>query len=97
MQPTTGCALYQYGDRLVVEQNIFANNTMPDASVFNPSTCADDVAGCMMYKQSPPSLLDTLIKMFMEIGSVPVGNQVNPTTNPKPQTPTSTRNPKLQS
>ena len=22
----------------------------------------------MMYKQSPPSLLDTLIKMFMEIG-----------------------------
>ena len=30
----------------------------------------------MMYKQNPPSLLDTLIKMFMELGSVAVSNQV---------------------
>ena len=32
----------------------------------------------MMYKQNPPSLLDTLIKMFMELGSVAVSNQVQP-------------------
>lgn len=28
-------------------------------------------AGCSLWKQSPPSLLDSLIKMFMEIGRSP--------------------------
>jgi V-type H+-transporting ATPase subunit a len=32
----------------------------------------------MLYKQNPPSLLDSLIKMFMELGSVAVGNQIIP-------------------
>ena len=71
---TAGCAVYEYQGRLVVESNTFGNTTMPQASYFNSETCADDGL-CMMYKQSPPSLLDTLIKMFMEIGSVPVNAQ----------------------
>ena len=29
------------------------------------------LAGCSLWKQSPPSLLDSLIKMFMEIGRCP--------------------------
>mmetsp|Transcript_73893 Transcript_73893/g.119927 ORF Transcript_73893/g.119927 Transcript_73893/m.119927 type:complete len:960 (+) Transcript_73893:95-2974(+) len=68
---TAGCAVYELNGKLIVEQNTFGNTTMPSPDLFNPTTCADGV-GCMMYKQSPPSLLDTLIKMFMEIGSVPV-------------------------
>jgi len=76
---TAGCAVFEYNGKLIVEQNTFGNTTMGSPDLFNPTTCANDM-GCMMYKQSPPSLLDSLIKMFMEIGSVPVeastiGNQ----------------------
>jgi len=71
---TAGCAVYEVDGKLVVESNTFGNTTMPQPSFFNSRTCADDGL-CMMYKQSPPSLLDTLIKMFMEIGSVPVNAQ----------------------
>jgi len=72
---TAGCAVYQYNDKLIVEQNVFGNTTMMDGALFNADTCKAGAAGCMLYKQSPPSLLDTLIKMFMEIGSVPVNAQ----------------------
>ena len=72
---TAGCAVIESGGKLIVEQNTFANLTMADPEVFNPATCKASAAGCMMYKQSPPSLLDTLIKMFMEMGTVPVGAQ----------------------
>lgn len=73
---TAGCAVFEYNGKLIVESNTFGNTTMMNPDAFNPSTCnANSMAGCMLYKQSPPSLLDTLIKMFMEMGSVPVDAQ----------------------
>lgn len=76
--PTAGCAVYKlshkYKNQLIVESSTFGNLTYTNAAHYNPSACSqgDGAEGCMLWKQSPPSLLDTLIKMFMEPGSVPV-------------------------
>jgi len=76
--PTAGCAVFKWKDRLIVESNVFGNNTLIDPSIFNSKNCESSAAGCVMWKQSPPSLLDSLIKMFMDIGNVPVENQIIP-------------------
>jgi hypothetical protein len=55
--------------KLVVESNVYQNNTLTSAGRFGPDACLADAAGCVMWKQNPPSLLDSLIKMFMEPGS----------------------------
>jgi V-type H+-transporting ATPase subunit a len=44
----------------------------------NGSFNADIAAGGLCYKQSPPSLLDMLINMFMSIGKVEINNQLYP-------------------
>mmetsp|Transcript_38329 Transcript_38329/g.89254 ORF Transcript_38329/g.89254 Transcript_38329/m.89254 type:complete len:969 (-) Transcript_38329:211-3117(-) len=82
---TAGCAVYKMsvssGFYYIVEGNVFANKNIANPlSNFTKAECTmnpyREDGGCSLWKQSPPSLLDTLIKMFMEIGSVPVANQV---------------------
>ena len=81
---TAGCALYKYKDQLICEADTYTVNKYLDPEQFNGKLCRDgiaasgDIGGCALWKQSPPSLLDSLIKMFMEIGSVPVENQLLP-------------------
>ncbi|KAJ1488313.1 V-type ATPase, V0 complex, 116kDa subunit family [Baffinella frigidus] len=82
--PSAGCAIMEWEGKLIVEGNVFGNTTMPDPMKFNADGCrgSSGLEGCLMYKQNPPSLLDTLIKMFMELGSVAVSNQVIPGQGP---------------
>jgi len=82
---TAGCAVYKLvqssGFQYIVESNAFGDKTVMDPlGPYNKNACLADMAGsgCALWKQNPPSLLDTLIKMFMEIGSVPVASQVIP-------------------
>mmetsp|Transcript_11318 Transcript_11318/g.28104 ORF Transcript_11318/g.28104 Transcript_11318/m.28104 type:complete len:978 (+) Transcript_11318:273-3206(+) len=84
---TAGCAVYKLakssGFTYIVEGNVFDNKRIADPlGNFTKAECMMDPyrddGGCSLWKQSPPSLLDSLIKMFMEIGSVPVANQVIP-------------------
>jgi len=84
---TAGCAVYKQvqssGFTYIVESNVFGNKEIANPlSEFNRAECTmnplREGGGCSLWKQSPPSLLDSLIKMFMEIGSVPVANQVIP-------------------
>ena len=53
----------EHKGKLLVEQNTFGNNTMLDASLFSDKACDMSAQGCMLFKQSPPSLLDSLIKV----------------------------------
>ena len=80
---TAGCAVYKFGGQLIVESNTFGEKQLTDPmGAFTQEACLSNPvgsppgSGCVLWKQSPPSLLDTLIKMFMEIGAVPVANQV---------------------
>jgi vacuolar-type H+-ATPase subunit I/STV1 len=73
---TAGCAVYEYNGKLIVESNSYGNLTFVNPDHYNPGACAASPDGCMLWKQSPPSLLDSLIKMFMEPGSVPIQNQI---------------------
>lgn len=73
---TAGCAVLKWKDRIIVESNTYGNKTFASADYFNPSVCEADPSGCVLWKQSPPSLLDSLIKMFMELGTVKVENQL---------------------
>jgi len=75
---TAGCAVFEWQGKVIVEGNGYGNNSYSDASLFNAEACSNSIDGCMLYKQSPPSLLDTLIKMFMEPGHVPIDNQLIP-------------------
>jgi vacuolar-type H+-ATPase subunit I/STV1 len=73
---TAGCAVFKYKDQLIVESNTYAQTSYTSSMHYNPGACDASAEGCMLWKQSPPSLLDSLIKMFMEPGSVPVENQL---------------------
>jgi hypothetical protein len=73
---TAGCAVFEYKGRLIVEANTYGNMTYTNPEHYNPGACEASDEGCMLWKQGPPSLLDTLIKMFMEPGSVPIENQL---------------------
>jgi hypothetical protein len=77
---TAGCAVFQImrggAAQLIVESNTFGSKEMVDETYFSAKACETDPSKCIMWKQSPPSLLDALIKMFMDIGTVPVSNQV---------------------
>ena len=77
---TAGCAVMRWEGKIIVESNVYGNTTLTNSDFFNSNTCREGVGleGCMLYKQNPPSLLDSLIKMFMELGSVAVGNQIIP-------------------
>eukprot|EP00286_Rhodomonas_abbreviata_P027937 CAMPEP_0181303760 /NCGR_PEP_ID=MMETSP1101-20121128/8742_1 /TAXON_ID=46948 /ORGANISM="Rhodomonas abbreviata, Strain Caron Lab Isolate" /LENGTH=958 /DNA_ID=CAMNT_0023409379 /DNA_START=207 /DNA_END=3083 /DNA_ORIENTATION=- len=78
--PTAGCAVMEWGSkdakRMIVESNVFGDNTVQNLETFTGDNCKNDINFCSLWKQSPPSLLDSLIKMFMEIGFVPVENQI---------------------
>jgi hypothetical protein len=78
---TAGCAVFQImrngASQLIVESNTFGNKEMLDATYYSAAACQADESKCILWKQSPPSLLDALIKMFMDIGTVPVANQVS--------------------
>jgi len=80
--PTAGCAVYKYNGKLIVESNSYGNSSYVNPAHYNPGACAASPDGCMLWKQSPPSLLDSLIKMFMEPGSVPIENQLIPGQGP---------------
>jgi hypothetical protein len=79
---TAGCAVFKYMrggvEDFIVESNTFGSKEMVDVTHYSAATCQADPNKCILWKQSPPSLLDALIKMFMEIGTVPVANQVSP-------------------
>jgi len=75
---TAGCAVFEWQGRTIVESNVFGNNTLISPLKFGPEACLADPSGCVMWKQNPPSLLDSLIKMFMEPGYVPIENQLIP-------------------
>jgi vacuolar-type H+-ATPase subunit I/STV1 len=74
--PTAGCAVYEWKGKLIVEANVYGNTTFTKPEHFNPGACEASAEGCMLWKQGPPSLLDSLIKMFMEPGYVPIENQL---------------------
>jgi len=75
---TAGCAVMKHNDQLLVEGNVFVTGNII-LEEFTGKKCKEmGSAHCSLWKQSPPSLLDSLIKMFMEIGSVPVENQMIP-------------------
>jgi len=46
------------------------NPEVMKAELFNQTACNKNCAGCTLWKQYPPSLLDTLIQFFMSMGSV---------------------------
>jgi len=81
---TAGCALFKLKldggeEQIIVEGNTFGTGELLDATLFNGKDCkAMGADHCALWKQSPPSLLDSLIKMFMEIGFVPIENQIIP-------------------
>jgi vacuolar-type H+-ATPase subunit I/STV1 len=74
--PTAGCAVYEWKGKLIVEASVYGNTTFTNPNHYNPGACEASTGGCMLWKQSPPSLLDSLIKMFMEPGYVPIENQL---------------------
>jgi len=76
--PTAGCAVFEWQGKMIVESNTYGNATYFKEEAFNSELCAANAEHCMLYKQSPPSLLDTLIKMFMEPGFVGINNQLIP-------------------
>lgn len=73
---TAGCAVFEYNGKLIVESNTYGNTTFMNPEHYSPEKCAAGADGCMLWKQGPPSLLDSLIKMFMEPGYVPIENQL---------------------
>ena len=75
---TAGCAVFKHNGQLIVESNTYGSKTLMDDAHYSNDLCSKSPEGCVLWKQQPPSLLDSLIKMFMEIGSVPVHNQVVP-------------------
>jgi len=78
--PTAGCAVIEIMrngvKQLIVESNTFGTKELMDPLFYSKASCDEDLSKCVLWKQNPPSLLDSLIKMFMEIGDVPVANQV---------------------
>ena len=76
--PTAGCAIFEWKGKMILETNTYANLTYAKEELYNSELCASNIEHCVLYKQSPPSLLDTLIKMFMEPGFVDINNQLIP-------------------
>jgi len=74
---TAGCAVMEMASgRLLVESNVFGSKELIDPLQYNTTLCDQDPTKCILFKQVPPSLLDSLIKMFMNIGTVPAYDQL---------------------
>jgi len=75
---TSGCAVFDWKGKIIVESNVYGNASLTQFAHYNPTSCQEDISGCVMWKQTPPSLLDSLIKMFMEPGYVAIENRLIP-------------------